>query len=278
MEQIILVVHLVIALAIIGLIMLQQGKGADVGASFGAGASQTLFGSTGTTNVLTKSTAWLVAAFFATSFGLAVFADNKTANIDDLGFEIPVERSLDLGGAEQQGEAKPILAEDAYYVLEAASSVVFVPGYGMAVAQAQHAVRELGDILEENGCEVKYAVHPVAGRMPGHMNVLLAEAEIDYEQLIEMDEVNPTFAQTDVAIVLGANDVVNPLAKTDPDSPIAGMPILDVDKAQTVVVIKRSLSPGFAGIPNPLFAADNAIMLFGDGKKAITDITKALGE
>ena len=188
------------------------------------------------------------------------------------------EGSTGEAGAQDQGNVIAYTPQDAAVIFSNAQSVIVVPGYGMAVAQAQHAVRDLADTLVEKGISVKFAIHPVAGRMPGHMNVLLAEAEIDYEQLIEMDEVNPTFAQTDVAIVLGANDVVNPLAKTDPDSPIAGMPILDVDKAQTVVVIKRSLSPGFAGIPNPLFAADNAIMLFGDGKKAITDITKALGE
>ena len=176
------------------------------------------------------------------------------------------------------GKVTSTSAEEVAMILDTAGRVVIVPGYGLAVAQAQHAVREMTKALEANGTQVVFAIHPVAGRMPGHMNVLLAEAEIDYEQLIEMDEVNPTFAQTDVAIVLGANDVVNPLAKTDPDSPIAGMPILDVDQAQTVVVIKRSLSPGFAGIPNPLFAADNALMLFGDGQKAITDITKALSE
>ena len=176
------------------------------------------------------------------------------------------------------GKVTASSAEEVAMILDTAGRVVIVPGYGLAVAQAQHAVREMTKVLEDNGTEVVFAIHPVAGRMPGHMNVLLAEAEIDYEKLIEMDEVNPTFAQTDVAIVLGANDVVNPLAKTDPESPIAGMPILDVGHAQTVVVIKRSLSPGFAGIPNPLFAADNAIMLFGDGKKAVVDITKALGE
>ncbi len=169
-------------------------------------------------------------------------------------------------------------ADEVAMILDTASRVVIVPGYGLAVAQAQHAVRELTKSLEERGVEVVFGIHPVAGRMPGHMNVLLAEAEIDYELLLEMDEVNPTFAQTDVAIVLGANDVVNPLAETDPDSPIAGMPILNVDQARTVVVIKRSLSPGFAGIPNPLFAADNAVMLFGDGKKAVSDITRALAD
>ena len=144
----------------------------------------------------------------------------------------------------------------------------FVPGYGMAVAQAQHAVRDLANLLSENGTTVEYAIHPVAGRMPGHMNVLLAEADVPYDQLIEMDDMNPTMDTVDVAIVIGANDVVNPVARTDPESPIAGMPIIDVDKARTVIVVKRSLSPGFAGIPNPLFAADNTLMLFGDGEKS----------
>ena len=166
--------------------------------------------------------------------------------------------------------------DDVAMILDAATRVVFVPGYGMAVAQAQHAVRDLADQLSANGTTVEYAIHPVAGRMPGHMNVLLAEADVPYEQLIEMDQINPTMGQVDVAIVIGANDVVNPVTRTDPKSPIAGMPIIDVDKARTVVVIKRSLSPGFAGIPNPLFAADNTLMLFGDGKKAILEVVAAV--
>jgi H+-translocating NAD(P) transhydrogenase subunit beta len=161
-------------------------------------------------------------------------------------------------------------------VLDGAGRVVIVPGYGMAVSQAQHAVRDLVSLLESKGTEVEFAIHPVAGRMPGHMNVLLAEADISYDKLKEMSEINPTFEQTDVAIVIGANDVVNPLARTDPSSPIAGMPILDVDKARTVIVIKRSLSPGFAGIPNPLFAADNTLMFFADGKKAIMELIAAV--
>lgn len=174
------------------------------------------------------------------------------------------------------GKVKSASAEEIAMVLEGAERVVIVPGYGLAVAQAQHAVRELANALEKRGTTVEYAIHPVAGRMPGHMNVLLAEADIPYEKLREMDDINPTFPETDVAIVIGANDVVNPAARTDPTSPIAGMPILDVDKAKTVVVVKRSLSPGFAGIPNPLFAADNTLMYFADGKKAVLDLTNAL--
>jgi len=176
------------------------------------------------------------------------------------------------------GKVKSSSAEDIAMLLDGARRVVIVPGYGMAVAQAQHAVHELFDWLEARGTEVEFAIHPVAGRMPGHMNVLLAEADIPYDKLKEMDEINPSFGQTDVAIVIGANDVVNPLANTDPKSPIAGMPILNVGQARTVVVVKRSLSPGFAGIPNPLFAADNCLMLFEDGKKAIVDIVAALKE
>jgi NAD(P) transhydrogenase subunit beta len=169
-------------------------------------------------------------------------------------------------------------ADDIAMLLEVAQRVVFVPGYGMAVAQAQHAVRDLGTMLEEKGIHVEYGIHPVAGRMPGHMNVLLAEADVPYEKLKEMDEVNATMGQVDVAVVIGANDVVNPVARTDPDSPIAGMPIIDVDKARTVIVIKRSLSPGFAGIPNPLFAMENALMFFNDGQKAILEIVSAVKE
>jgi len=169
-------------------------------------------------------------------------------------------------------------ADDIAMILDTAQRVVVVPGYGLAVAQAQHAVRDLANLLAEKGIEVEYAIHPVAGRMPGHMNVLLAEADIPYDKLKEMDEINPTMGQVDVAIVIGANDVVNPVANTDPTSPIAGMPIINVDKARTVIVIKRSLSPGFAKIPNPLFAAENTLMYFADGKKAVLDIVTAVKE
>ncbi len=171
-----------------------------------------------------------------------------------------------------EGEVKPISVEDAYYLFEAASNVCFVPGYGMAVAQAQHVVKELGEILENNGAEVSYAIHPVAGRMPGHMNVLLAEADVPYEQLVEMDDINPRIENVDIAVVIGANDVVNPSAREDEDSPIYGMPIINVDKARTVFVLKRSMASGFSGVDNPLFFGENTRMLFGDAKESISGV------
>ncbi|MDE0837991.1 MAG: NAD(P)(+) transhydrogenase (Re/Si-specific) subunit beta [Kiritimatiellae bacterium] len=175
-------------------------------------------------------------------------------------------------GASYQGEAKSLTAQDAYFILEAARSVVFVPGYGMAVAQAQHAVRELGELLEANGTDVNYCIHPVAGRMPGHMNVLLAEANVPYEQLVEPDDSNPIMPTLDVAMVIGANDVVNPAAKDDEQSPLYGMPIIEVDQARTCIVLKRSLKPGFAGVENPLFFKENTRMLFGDAKASISEL------
>ena len=176
------------------------------------------------------------------------------------------------------GKVKSTSAEEVAMLMDGVRRVVIVPGYGMAVAQCQHAVEELFSLLTSRGVDVQFGIHPVAGRMPGHMNVLLAEADIPYDHLKDLTDINPTFPETDVAIVIGANDVVNPEARTNPDSPIAGMPILDVDNAGTVVVIKRSLSPGFAGIPNPLFANDNTLMYFGDGKKAVQDLITALKE
>ena len=175
-----------------------------------------------------------------------------------------------------EGEVRPINAADASLILEAASAVTFVPGYGMAVAQAQHVVQELGELLEENGCEVTYAIHPVAGRMPGHMNVLLAEANVPYDQLVEMDDINPRMANIDVAVVIGANDVVNPSARTDDSSPIYGMPIINVDYARTVFVLKRSMASGFAGVDNPLFFGTNTRMLFGDAKASISAVIASL--
>ena len=171
--------------------------------------------------------------------------------------------------SEETGEVKPISVSDAYLILENSSSVLIIPGYGMAVAQAQHVVRELGELLEANGTEVKYGIHPVAGRMPGHMNVLLAEANVPYDVLVEPDDVNPTIDTVDVAVVIGANDVVNPSATEEPGSPIYGMPIIEVHNARTVFVLKRSMSSGFAGVQNPLFFKENTRMLFGDAKDSI---------
>tara|TARA_B100000700_G_scaffold152363_1_gene169146 strand:- start:269 stop:1669 length:1401 start_codon:yes stop_codon:yes gene_type:complete len=171
-----------------------------------------------------------------------------------------------------QGEVRPINISDSFLILEAAASVLIIPGYGMAVAQAQHSVRELGELLENNGTEVKYAIHPVAGRMPGHMNVLLAEANVSYDLLVEPDDVNPVMETTDVCIVIGANDVVNPDAKENEGSPIYGMPIIEVDRAKTVFVLKRSMAAGFAGIENPLFFKSNTRMLFGDAKESVSSL------
>jgi NAD(P) transhydrogenase subunit beta len=181
--------------------------------------------------------------------------------------------------AHGHAEKRPVRSaspEEAASILDAASTVIIVPGYGLAVAQAQHKIRELFDALMKRGVDVKFGIHPVAGRMPGHMNVLLAEADIPYDRLIEMDDINGEFPQCDVALVIGANDVTNPAARTDKTSPIYGMPILDVDKAHTVMVIKRSMSPGFAGIDNPLYYMDKTLMLFGDAKAFVTEILKEL--
>jgi NAD(P) transhydrogenase subunit beta len=207
---------------------------------------------------------------------MATAMNRSVANILFAGFG-----GAPAGGPSGDGEERPhtsIGPQDAAIKLAYADSVVIVPGYGLAVAQAQHAIKELADELEKRGVTVNYAIHPVAGRMPGHMNVLLAEADVPYEQLREMDEINPELPRTDVAVVVGANDVTNPAAKNDPDSPIAGMPIIEVHEAQEVIVIKRSLSPGFAGIDNDLFYEPNTSMLFADAKAAAAEIASEVGE
>jgi NAD(P) transhydrogenase subunit beta len=199
--------------------------------------------------------------------------NRSLSNVLFSGFQAVVDESIKI-----EGEIKAASCEDAYYTLEAAQSVLVIPGYGMAVAQAQHALKELQSLLEENGAEVVYGIHPVAGRMPGHMNVLLAEADVPYELLLEMDEVNPRMENYDVAIVIGANDVVNPAAREMKGSPIYGMPIINADLAKNVFIMKRSMASGFAGIDNPLFFKDNARMIFGDAKESLNSIIRQFSD
>ena len=228
-------------------------------------------------NVLIISGALVGASGLILTQIMCVAMNRTLANVLFGGFGAQPSAAASKDARDYQN-VRSFSAEEAALVLENAESVVFVPGYGLAVAQAQHTVRELANMLEKRGAKVTYAIHPVAGRMPGHMNVLLAEADVPYEQLLEMDVVNPEFKNTDVAIIVGANDVVNPAAEKSPGSPIYGMPVLEVWNASTVIMIKRSLSPGFAGIKNELFEYDNTMMLFADAKKAVQDTLSELKE
>ena len=229
--------------------------------------------------VLLSNTALIVAGCLVGASGLVltlIMAKSMNRDLYNIFF---VGYVSDSNSAEElTGETKPILAEDTYLIMEAARSVLIVPGYGMAVAQAQHVVKELGDLLEENGCEVSYGIHPVAGRMPGHMNVLLAEANFSYDNLLEPKDVNPKMETIDVVVVIGANDVVNPSATEQPGSPIYGMPIIETHRAKTVIVLKRSMSSGFAGVQNPLFFKENTRMLFGDAKESIAKLVSEFKE
>ena len=229
--------------------------------------------------VLLSNTALIVAGCLVGASGLVltlIMAKSMNRDLYNIFF---VGYVSDSNSAEElTGETKPILAEDTYLIMEAARSVLIVPGYGMAVAQAQHVVKELGDLLEENGCEVSYGIHPVAGRMPGHMNVLLAEANVSYDNLLEPKDVNPKMETIDVVVVIGAKDVVNPSATEQPGSPIYGMPIIETHRAKTVIVLKRSMSSGFAGVQNPLFFKENTRMLFGDAKESIAKLVSEFKE
>ncbi|MGD9043559.1 MAG: NAD(P)(+) transhydrogenase (Re/Si-specific) subunit beta [Desulfobacterales bacterium] len=273
----IIIIFLALALGILGVIPI---GGADMPVVIAllnsySGLAASAAGFIILNNVLIVAGA-LVGASGLILTGIMCKAMNRSlANVLFGGLQSAVSKE---GSGEVQGEPHPISPEDAYYVLEAARSVVFVPGYGMAVAQAQHAVRELGDLLEDNGAEVRYAIHPVAGRMPGHMNVLLAEANVVYEQLAEMDSVNPIMESIDVCVVIGANDVVNPAAREIASSPIYGMPVINADKAKTVIVLKRSMAAGFAGVDNPLFVKQNARMLFGDAKASLQQLVAEFKE
>ena len=221
-------------------------------------------------NVLIVSGALVGASGLILTNIMCKAMNRSLANVLFSGFGAVTDTAT--GETADQGEVRPVNTADAYLILEAASSVLIVPGYGMAVAQAQHSVRELGELLEANGAEVKYAIHPVAGRMPGHMNVLLAEANVSYDVLVEPEDVNPIMETVDVCMVIGANDVVNPDAKENEGSPIYGMPIIETDRAKTVFVLKRSMASGFAGIQNPLFFKSNTRMLFGDAKESVSNL------
>jgi H+-translocating NAD(P) transhydrogenase subunit beta len=271
---------LVLAASLLGILLVMPIGGADMPVVISLLNSYSGIAAAATGFVLSNN-ALIIAGALVGASGIILTrimcrAMNRSLTNVLFGVTAPAVGTAAPGEDIYAGKIKATSAEEVAMLFDSARRVVIVPGYGLAVAQAQHAVRDLANALESRGVVVEYGIHPVAGRMPGHMNVLLADANVPYEKLKDMDEINATFEQTDVVLVIGANDVVNPLARTDPSSPIAGMPILEVDKAKTVVVMKRSLSPGFAGIPNPLFSADNTLMLFADGKKGVLELIAAV--
>jgi NAD(P) transhydrogenase subunit beta len=272
---------MVVLASILGVLLVMPIGGADMPVVIAALNAYSGLAACGTGFVLNNNVLVIAGSLVGTS-GLIltrIMCKAMNRSFTNVIFGVPMGSGVSIDAdAFYEGKVKSTSADEVAMILETAQKVVVVPGYGLAVAQAQHAVRDLSRLLEAMDIEVTFAIHPVAGRMPGHMNVLLAEADIAYDKLQDLDTANPTFGQVDVSIVVGANDVVNSDARSNPDSPIAGMPILDVDKSKTVIVIKRSLSPGFAGIPNPLFIAENTLMFFGDGKVAVGEINTALKE
>ena len=271
---------LVAAAAIFGILLVYPIGGADMPVVIALLNSMSGLAAA-TTGFVLDNTALIVAGTLVGAAGLIltfIMCESMNRTLTNVLFGSMAEGSDEDMADIYEGNITETSPEEVEMMLDAAERVVIVPGYGMAVAQAQHAVAELADLLEETGVDVEFGIHPVAGRMPGHMNALLAEADVDYEKMRELESVNPTFSQTDVVIITGANDVVNPSAKEDEGSPIAGMPVLEVWDARSVIVNKRSLSPGFSGIPNPLFANDNTSMLFGDAKQSMQELVDAYNE